>query len=619
MSNELEATRAFLKTCHPFDMLPDEELETLPGKLGLSKAKKGAVIISPGNDCNELYILRSGAVETRNPDGQLLARLSEGEAFGVHAMLNDCIAKNKVTALEDSVFHLLPHAEFVRLAETHAAFSYYFEPLGAERLRSGRDKGYGKRDGQLDLMSTKLADLIAREPVTVELGSTIQQTAQIMAHAGVSCALVTQDGALKGIVTDRDIRTKVVATGTDTSSAIERIMTVDPISLDGDKLAFDALLTMTRRNIHHLPIMSKDGILGVLTNTNLIQQQTASAVYVVGDIHRRTSFEGLANAVGNIPKVLLNLVEAGATANNVGHMITSISDATTVRLLQLAEEKLGPAPIPYLWLAAGSQARQEQTGVSDQDNALILHDDYDEAEHGEYFIQMANFVNDGLAACGYIYCPGEMMAKTDKWRQPLKTWKKYFTHWIDEPEPMALMLSSIFFDLRPIHGDDSLFNELMSLIMEKTKKNSLFISHMAGNALSHTPPLGFFRNFVLIRGGEHDHELDMKHNGVVPIIDIARVYALKGGISQVNTHDRLVAEIDAKVLSGSGGQDLIDAFEFISNTRLKHQAEQIRAGRKPDNFLSPQDLSQFERTHLKDAFSVVKSMQSAMSSSHGHG
>lgn len=250
---------------------------------------------------------------------------------------------------------------------------------------------------------------------------------------------------------------------------------------------------------------------------------------------------------------------------------------------------------------------------------MILDDSYDAAKHGEYFAELSKYVADGLNAAGYVYCPGEMMATTDKWRQPLAVWKKYFRGWIEEPEPMALMLSSVFFDLRPVHGETALFEELRALILEKARANRLFVAHMVGNALKHEPPLGFFRNFVLIRGGEHDHQLDLKHAGVVPIVDIARIYALEGGIAEVNTLDRLRTESDARVLSPEGRRDLQDAYEFIAGTRLKHQAAQIREGARPDNYLTPDELSQFERSNLKDAFSVVKTIQSALANAYGTG
>ncbi|HEY5719821.1 MAG TPA: putative nucleotidyltransferase substrate binding domain-containing protein, partial [Gammaproteobacteria bacterium] len=237
---------------------------------------------------------------------------------------------------------------------------------------------------------------------------------------------------------------------------------------------------------------------------------------------------------------------------------------------------------------------------------------YDPERHGDYFRALSKSVCDGLDACGYIYCPGEMMAMTDEWRQPLATWKGYFDKWIDTPEPKALMLTCVFFDLRCVGGSQELFQQLRHYVLEQCRGKSIFLALMALNALSHQPPLGFFRNIVLIRGGEHDHTFDLKHNGIIPIVDLARVYALSVGVEAVNTQERLAAAQAAGGLSSEGAQDLRDALEFVSQVRIQHQARQIRAGGKADNFMSPDDLSAFERSHLKEAFSVVRTMQEAL-------
>ena len=613
MDVELIEIRDFLAKIHPFDMLPEEALDALPQRCHVKYARRGSLILKSKEGVDYLYIVRTGAVETHAPDGQLLARLGEGDVFGVHGLLNARSGINNTSAIEDTLLYLIPAEEFERLKKNYQQFNYFFAPLGAQRLRSAT-LATGN-DQQLSLLTQRTSEMLVRDPITINPTASIQDAAKIMAAERISCVPIVENENLVGIFTDRDLCSRVVAKGLSYETPLEQVMTRNPVTLGTDEYAFDALLTMTQNNIRHLPIVEDGKIKGVITNTTLVRNQTTSAVYMVGDISKRRTFKGLAEVVSQIPNLLATLVEAEAAAHIIGHIVTSISDSSTRRLLELGEEKLGPPPIPYLWLASGSQARHEQTGVSDQDNCIILHDDYNEAEHGDYFKELAQFVCDGLNACGYVYCPGEMMAVTDKWRKPLSEWRKYFTKWIEEPEPMALMLSCIFFDLRPVRGDQSLYADLHALILDKAKSNRIFIAHMVGNALKHTPPLGFFRNFVLIKGGENDHQFDLKHTGVVPIVDIARIYALEGGITAVNTHERLMVESQGALLSGSGAKDLLSAYEFIAGTRLKHQARQIRDGESPDNYMSPEDLSHFERNHLRDAFSVVKTIQSAMAQS----
>lgn len=443
-------------------------------------------------------------------------------------------------------------------------------------------------DDQLKLMSVKVSDLIARDLVSIDKSASILDAGQLMSKERVSCLLITEEnGSVAGIMTDRDLRNRVIAVGRSYDEPVSAIMTEKPISIDPDQFAFDALLTMTRNNIRHLPVMKDGKAVGMITTNNLLARQSLSAVYMAGRIGKLTTPEDMAKVIAQVPELLSHLIEAGATSYNAGHIVTTLSDAATARLLQLAEEQFGPPPVPYVWMAGGSQGRQEQTALSDQDNCLIIDDAYDADQHGEYFKKLAEYVCDGLHKVGYVYCPGEMMAKIDEWRQPVRTWQKYFNKWIEQPEPKSLMYCSVWFDLRPVHGTKSLFDELHRMIVSKAKDNRIFQAYMVGNALTHHVPLGFFKNFVMIRGGEHDKTLDLKHNGVVPIVDLARIHALANGVESVNTYERLNAVKAFPSISNQGASDLLDAFEFISITRLKHQVRQIRRGETPIIFYNP--------------------------------
>ena len=204
------------------------------------------------------------------------------------------------------------------------------------------------------------------------------------------------------------------------------------------------------------------------------------------------------------------------------------------------------------------------------------------------------------------------MATNPKWRRPARIWREYYRSWIATPDPMAQMLSSVMFDLRPIAGEAALYEGLQAETLLLARANSIFRAHMIANSLKHTPPLGLFRGFALIRSGEHKNALDLKHSGIVPIVDLARVYALDGAIPVVNTRERLLAAREKGTLSESGAADLVDAYDLIAEVRLEHQAQKVRAGAKPDNFLEPSTLSALERNHLKDAFGVVKGLQAAL-------
>lgn len=298
--------------------------------------------------------------------------------------------------------------------------------------------------------------------------------------------------------------------------------------------------------------------------------------------------------------------------------MSSITDALTRRLLELAEKKYGPPPVPYVWLAGGSQGRQEQTSPSDQDNALLIEDDL-LPEHREYFHFLSHFVCDGLNACGYDYCQGNAMAINENWRQPLRVWMHYFSTWIHTPEKRALMLASIFFDLRPVRGNPRLFRQLQQNVLAKSRSNGIFISYLVSNALTHRPPLGFFRLFDLVHDHRHNKAIDIKHRGIVPIVDIARVLALSEGIAEVNSTKRLLAAQECGAVSKEMASDLIDALEDISTLRLRHQARQIRLGSATDNYIAPGSMTGKGRYRLKRFFKTIKSMQQVLASRHQAG
>lgn len=617
---------AFLGSCHPFALLPAETVAKLSAAVEQYRFKSGATILELGQESKSLHVIHSGEIEIRSATGKIFGRIGSGQAFGIRALLGGGRAAYRAVALQDGLILQVPRQAFMELADIHPQFERYFEPIGVERVGLtpiGNAAGESAQDSAptagLDLMVLTARDMMTKDPIRVTPTDTANAAARIMRDRRISCVPVVEGDEIVGIVTDADFRDRVVAEGCACDVTIGNIMTHRPLTLTPDALAFDALASMMQRKISHVPVVEGGRLVGILTQTDLIRAQSRSAVYMIGEIGRKPDVQSIAAIVEDVPKLLVSLVASGASAHKIGHIISSVTDAVTNRLITLAEDRLGPAPVPYLWLACGSQGRQEQTGVSDQDNCMILSDDYDEAAHGEYFKSLARIVCDGLNEAGYVYCPGEMMAVTDKWRQPLAVWRRYFRKWIDQPEPMAQMLASVMFDLRAIRGDENLYRKLQDEMLPYARANSIFIAHMLSNSLTHAPPLGFFGNISVPRMGEHKGEIDLKHGGVVPIVDIARLYALEATIAEVNTHRRLEGGRKASVLSEEGARDLLDAFEFISIARLKHQAAQIRSGKKPNNYLSLSELSHFERNHLRDAFTVVKTLQSALASSHQMG
>ena len=584
------------------DLAPRWQLET---------ADVGTPLLPQGRLHSRTGLILSGAVDLHDPDLDMAVHLQPGEMFGFGATPAQHLTTWQATAAADCSIAWLAPETVSALCRDHSALAYFFPSLpGTGQPGSAAhapDSGV-----HLNLLGTPVRSLIKREPITLPPETSIRAAAEMMSELRVSSVLLVEQDLLFGLVTDRDLRNRVVAQGLDISRPVSDIATLAPLTMQAQSPAFEALLLMARHNIHHMPVMDGARIAGMITATDLAEQHSTSPVYLAGDVYKQTSVQGLARASAKVRPLQQHLAAADASAYSTGHIITTITDAITARLIHLAEAELGPPPVDYVWVAAGSQARSEQTARSDQDNCLVLDDRYDEALHGDYFRAFTRFVCDGLDACGYVYCPGEMMAMTDKWRQPRARWAQYFHQWVDKPEPMALMLTCVFFDLRAIHGKVELLDSLRHEVLQRTKGNSLFLAHMVGNALKHRPPLGLFGTISRIRGGENAGTIDLKHSGIVPIVDLARVYALAGGVAAVNTHDRLEQVAQAGEVSQQSARDLRDALEFLSKLRIDHQARQMAQGQAPDNFLALEELSNFERSHLKEAFSVVQTLQGVL-------
>jgi len=599
--NDVAYAVEFLHTVQPFNDLTSEELNWLARKLEAAYYPQGKAIFSsqpsPG-----LAIIRKGAARLLDDKHKFLDKRSEGELFGHEIYFHGELKDYHVEAEEDCLIWLLNPDDFAQLRRKHPLIGEYFSSHLKSRLSAAT---------QIKHTVRQVGDLLKREPVLVSSKVSIREAAQRMSAENVSSILVVCDEELCGIVTDKDLRRRALMEGLDTSLPISNVMTRKPMSIPADTDVDAALLIMMRENYHHLPIVDGTRPLGLVTAGDILRAQSEHPLRLVRDIYKQDSLSELLKLSRRLPSLFERMVNLGRGVGQMGRMVTHITDAFTVRLIELAEIKLGPPPMAYAWVVFGSQAREEQTARTDQDNGLILERETDEDE-GEYFSKLTEMVCDGLDQLGYVYCPGEIMALNIKWRVPLPVWLRYFDHWIDEPDPKSVMHCSIFFDIRCVHGENSFVEKLQAHASSRAKSNRIFRRFMAGNALSHRPPLGFFRRFVQEDDGSQSEGLNLKHRGIVPITDLVRIRALEAGVSVANTFQRIDLAVKAGVMNEKDASSLRDALILIKRIRFTHQSAQMSAGEKPTNFVPPQELSPLMRRNLKAAFMLVVEAQNAL-------
>lgn len=609
MEIELLEIRDFLAQHTPFGLLATEQLNILPKAMTIRYARRGTKFPPTEMGC-AVVIVRSGALELRNDYGYLEEKISEGGIVTDLCQKSYGDAARHGQAVEDTLLYTLSCEKFAELRRHSTILDQHFGHSARERLTSAI---CNMRTGCT--MTMQVRELLKRPPVTVTAQTQIQDAARLMTECNVSSLMVMENNKLVGIITDSDIRRRCVAMGLSFQATVSKIMSQVSETIAPDALLSTALMTMTRLHIHHLPVLEGPRLVGMLTTSDLTRQQSINSVFLAKDIRSAATLAELSDRCIQLPDLQAQLANSGASAAHIGQAISYITDSLTQRLLEMAEQELGQPPVPYVWLSSGSQARREQTVVSDQDNALIIDDALQPADE-EYFAALSEFVCNGIRTCGFPYCSGGTMARTATWRQPLNTWRRYFRNWIGRPQPKSLMLASIFFDLRPVYGEISLFESLQQDILPESQKNCVFIAHMVRNALTRRPPLGFFRDFILVHDGKHDDTLDLKHYGIVPITDIARILTLSAGLPAVNTDERLHAARSVGALDKDMEQNLHDALELIASLRIRHQVQQISSGQIADNYLPPAQLSTLERSHLKDAFKIIRTMQNALDSSH---
>ena len=610
---------AFLRSIPPFQFLSFSELSRLAAQMTLEFFPKDTVILSAGHPASEsLYVVHKGGVKLalRSQVGKqlVLDMRSEGEIFGLLSVLGKDLARLDVTAMEDTLCYRIPAEEMQRLMSSNAEVSHYLLRTSLTRymdrsLEELRTQTGLMGDTERLLYSLAVSDVPSSAPLLCPQSTTIREAAQMLAKSKATCVFVTDaSGQAVGIVTDRDFAEKVVAQARPLDTTVSDVMSKPVIAVESNERLFHALLAMVSRDIHHVLVTERGRPAGVLTAHDLMVLQGKSPLNVVRFVEAQSNMRDLAAAQTRISGLIPLLLREGAKASHVTRVIAEVNDRLMVKILQFAENKLGPAPVPYCWVVLGSEGRREQTFKTDQDNALIFSDDTDGPAR-DYFAQLTAFAQDGLLTCGYPLCTGNYMASNPRWRQAVEQWQNYFRTWMTEAELHGTEDALIFFDMRPVGGDFSLFRALRAQSREGLKEAGLFKSVLACVSTTHRPPTGFFRNFVVERSGEHKNQLDLKTYGTGPIVNVARLFALHYGIPETNTSDRLTALVSASPENAELFRDLLDAFEFLTLLRLECQLHQVREGQPLSNFIAPDSLTHLQRSLLKEAFRTTARAQ----------
>lgn len=618
-----EEVKGFLRNVPPFQFLEDNSLSDIAADISLEFYPNGTTILrQDGPPSDVLRIIKKGGVKvfisSENGEEVIIDYRSEGDAFGLLSLVGGDKSRANVVAIDDTICYLVKKEKIVKLIDTNPLFTEFFLK---SFLNKYIDKTYKEMHnksllyggGEKLLFTTPVGEIATKDVMTASQEITIQEAAEIMSREkNSSLVLVDREGVPTGIVTDRDLRDKVVAKGRNLNDKINRIMSVSLIKAEAREYCFEALLKMIRYNIHHLLVVDEGRMKGIITNHDLLMLQGTSPISVAREIEGQQTIEGLIPVSKKINKIIGLLLNEGARASNITRIISEINDRLQRKILEITEKKLGMPPVNYCWIIFGSEGRKEQTFRTDQDNAIIYADPYSDEEEVEirrYFSDFAASVRESLVLCGFPVCPANYMASNPQWCQPVRVWKKYFSTWIYTPTPEAVLKSLIFFDFRPLHGDFSLADEVRESLKTVLEGQMIFLGYMANTIIKNTPPVGFFRSFIVEKGGEHKDLLNLKVKGLAPFVDMVRLFALEKCLRETSTIERIGALRAIHTILNEYAEELEYAFEFIMHLRIEHQFRQIEAGIEPDNFINPNNLSSLEKRIMRDAFTLISKMQ----------
>jgi CBS domain-containing protein len=408
----------------------------------------------------------------------------------------------------------------------------------------------------------------------------------------------------------------VVAEGIDPDRPVYEVMSSPLILIPDSALIFEAMLLMQEKGVRHLGVQDHSGkIISLISDQQLVHIQRNSSAFLIKEVHEAQLVEDIIATHKRLPRLAKALVDSGANSKNICRIFSAVSDAVVERLIWFALDELGPPPAAFAFVALGSEGREEQTLVTDQDNAIIYEDISDpekQKETKEYFLKLGEKVNLWLDQCGYKLCKGDVMARNPKWCQPLSGWKKHFSGWINAAEPQDLLEVNIFFDFRCVYGQTELTSRLRAFIDDLLKERPVFFQFIARNALLYKPPIGFFGNIVVESSGENPSTFDIKES-IKPIVNFARLYALKHNVEETNTQDRLYRLFAGEILTKSSYEEMVKVYDYLMQMRFKHQAVALNENREPDNFINPRQLTDIEHTLLKNMFSQINNFQKRLS------
>lgn len=611
----------FLKNFPPFSYLKQKDLEIISEQITILYKEKDSVVFAVNEDTHDsFYVVHKGAVALRvDQQSDIMDMCDEGDIFGLRPLIANENYKMEARTYEETILYAIPISVFRPYAlENKSVGNFLIESFASNTLnpfsKSHRGKLYGDESLEVD---TKLLDLqevkYSKKIISCSPLTTAKEVAEIMLNKNVGAILIVENSLPIGIITDKDLRNKIVTGAFPITTPASEIMTAPVITYPTKMTITQAQMAMMKSDISHLCI-TVDGTtnsksVGMLSKHDVMVSIGNNPAVLLRAIKRAKKFKKIKLIRANITQLLQGYLEQNIPMMLTSKIISELNDACTKQVIALVLKKMDiPPPVNFSWLAMGSQGRSEQLLQTDQDNALIYEDIPEELAETtkKYFLDLATRINKGLFEIGYEYCPAEMMASNPNWCLSLSECKNKVHHWITNTGKNEVLLSFIFFDYSLVYGDKELVNNLSDFIFEDVKANPTFYIHLVSGALQSPSPTGFFREFLLEQDGANKDFFNIKNRALMPLADAARVLILYHSVKSIsNTVERFekLAELEPQnselYLSCASSYKIL--LRFRTNQGLLHNDS--------GQFISLDTLSKAEKIKLKSTFKTIKELQ----------
>ncbi|WP_421807450.1 DUF294 nucleotidyltransferase-like domain-containing protein [Flagellimonas sp.] len=617
----------FLKNYPPFNAMEPKQLEQLALEVTIIHKETNTTVFSQNESPHShFYVVNKGAVSlSKAGSSQILDICDEGDVFGLRPLLANESYKLEAKAYEETILYAIPISDFKPLAlENKRIGNFLIESFASNTGNpysiKHRGKLYGESGDSNQYSSDKILDLqpikYSTDLITCKKGTKIKTVADKMTKHNISCLLVMKDELPVGIITDKDLRKKVATGLFPITATAKSIMTSPLITYPKGLTLAQSQMAMMKSDISHL-VLTEDGTtdtkaVGILSKHDIMVAVGNNPAVLLRAIKRATKYKRLRNIRHGIMNLLQGYLDQNIPLGLVAKIISELNDASTKQVIKIALSKMEmEPPVLFTWLSMGSQGRGEQLLNTDQDNAIIFADVPEEQLEStrSYFLALGERISKGLNTIGFEYCPAEMMASNPAWCHSLSEWKKVTRHWIHNPGPDEILLSSIFFDYNVTFGEKSLADELSQDIFDSVQGYPQFFTHLASGALQNPSPSGFFRDFLVEQDGEHKDFFDLKLRVLMPIIDAARVLILSHSIKSINnTAERYekLAELEPN------NKELYLACSYASKALLKFRTRQGLLHNDSGRYIALNKLNKEEKIKLKRTFKTVKEIQSLL-------